>query len=657
MFKNLTVSIDDLAYHDETGYTTIEGWAIDPVSKNPVTVEGSVPILFNRINRPDINHGFNVSRDTEYGFLIQFPGDYRKLKPVFTFKAGDICETYDTGAFDTQLKIQPLKKFYNLLLEAGMPKLKKPWKKETPAPAAAPPQENPDDPNQEWMAHEEDKLWKEPFNETLPDFTLIINADGNPDLEATIRSAKEQIAVPEIIIATSDQTRTAEDGAVQVMTAPTTAQALERAAAAAHGTYLIFAGSGDVLSPHLINEAAWILKENPDTDFIYADEDKIDGAGKRYDLYFKPDYDDLLLRFTNYIMHPLILKKSLYEKAGGIGADGARLENYGLIARAAKNAQRVVHIPKILYHWQKSDAGLMDKLENLTDFEAGAQVLQDIFSTPQTPAVFEISEHDYAYDACYKPDVFPKVSIITGVCDGYSSAEAAKSVEKILGLTDYDDFEILAVNTEFDDSTRRVRTLQDKVSAHETELCSRAAASARGDVLLFVRPGFRPVDMAWLKEMVNLIKLPEIGIVGPKIFNNFYRIDQAGIDVADGRRRALESGSYCRSPGKHFALSAPKEVFAVSDSCMLIEKPLFERLGGFDDALGPKEADIDLCVRAAQAGKKTALQNKVSVSFDSFDNGDGENVPGLTKKYTKQQLDDPYVNANLKNGTAAVGEV
>ena len=51
-----------------------------------------------------------------------------------------------------------------------------------------------------------------------------------------------------------------------------------------------------------LNELAKAVKENPECECIYSDEDKVDETGTRYfDPYFKPDYNIDLLCSVNYI--------------------------------------------------------------------------------------------------------------------------------------------------------------------------------------------------------------------------------------------------------------------------------------------------------------------------------------------------------------------
>ena len=87
---------------------------------------------------------------------------------------------------------------------------------------------------------------------------------------------------------------------------------------------------------------------------IYSDEDKIDEDDKRYDPYFKPDWNPDLLLGQNYISHFSVFKASLVKQLKGLrrGFEGA--QDWDLILRFSEQVDPacIVHIPKVLYHWR-----------------------------------------------------------------------------------------------------------------------------------------------------------------------------------------------------------------------------------------------------------------------------------------------------------------
>jgi GT2 family glycosyltransferase len=96
------------------------------------------------------------------------------------------------------------------------------------------------------------------------------------------------------------------------------------------------------------------------------------------------------------------------------------------------------------------------------------------------------------------------------------------------------------------------------------------------------------------------------GVVGPKLVS----WDDPGVLLALGLGAdrtgvalpLVERGELDQA--QHDGLA---EVFAVPSACLLIRSELFERLGGFDPAMGDVGEDLDLCWRAQVAGARVAV--------------------------------------------------
>ena len=86
---------------------------------------------------------------------------------------------------------------------------------------------------------------------------------------------------------------------------------------------------------------------------IYSDEDKLDLAGRRCDPAFKPDWSPDLFLHRMYTCHLTVVRKEVFESAGGFrtGYEGA--QDYDLLLRVMERTDRISHVPRILYHWRK----------------------------------------------------------------------------------------------------------------------------------------------------------------------------------------------------------------------------------------------------------------------------------------------------------------
>ena len=77
------------------------------------------------------------------------------------------------------------------------------------------------------------------------------------------------------------------------------------------GDYIGFMDNDDELAPNALYEVVKALNEDRAIEFIYTDEDKITTRGKRFDPFFKPNWNETLLLGHNYITHFVVVKNDL----------------------------------------------------------------------------------------------------------------------------------------------------------------------------------------------------------------------------------------------------------------------------------------------------------------------------------------------------------
>lgn len=650
MFKNLSVNIDSVDYDPRTGYTKIIGWGINPVTKNPLHIESDVPALINAVPRVDISDIFGIKRSVPYGFIIQFPGESGLINPVLTFSDGEIEETSSLNAIQNQVKYSFLTKAYKTLVDQGLLKFKK---NEAPQEVVQIPRDQPQTPFSAFIEESEERLWNnEPLEpEDIKDISLIVTVK-NPqkDLKQMLKSiAAQTVPFEEVLVAAPEGVDLSElEKSYPIYTGKTLSEAVNQAALQSKGEYITFIDNGDQLSEHFVDEVLKSFRDNPETDFLYADSDKITGDGERYDLHFKPAFDDILLRSENYILQPVVLSSALFDRIGGMRSEREGLQNYDLILRATKEAKNIKHIPKILYHWNAVDEKVSKKKELMEEYLLGQQMLEDRYKTLDEEVEFDLTEIDYAYDMIHKIGDEGKVSLIIGVPSGFDNRQANATVQNLLNTIDYPNFEILAVNLDsFDDE--RVKNIPDLRSQTKAELYNQAVRFAQGDYLAFIEPGFTPTETTWIDELLQYAALDDVGIVGPYFFNNLYRIDQAGVTISDGKRTRLGEGAYCLSNGYDLRLRLPHEVFAIGDECLIIEKDLFKELEGFDTTLLPTEADIDIAIRARKMGKKSVVHPNVSAQLEGNGFKSETKLTGLLERYKENELQDKLENPVIQD--------
>ena len=129
-------------------------------------------------------------------------------------------------------------------------------------------------------------------------------------------------------------------------------RATNTAAKLASGDFFVLLDQDDELSPDALGELALHLAEQPTTDMLYSDSDKIDENERRYDPHFKPDFSPELLLAYMYAGQTLCIRGTLWNELGGLRPGYEGSQDHDLALRASERARRVGHIPKVLYHWR-----------------------------------------------------------------------------------------------------------------------------------------------------------------------------------------------------------------------------------------------------------------------------------------------------------------
>ena len=129
-------------------------------------------------------------------------------------------------------------------------------------------------------------------------------------------------------------------------------EAINSALALAAGEWMARLDHEDELSPHALYLVAIAINERPGAGILYSDEDMIDAKGRRFDPYFKPDWNPDLPYGRNPISNFGAYRMSLVKEVGGFRVDGEGSQHYDLALRCVERLQtrQIVHIPRVLYH-------------------------------------------------------------------------------------------------------------------------------------------------------------------------------------------------------------------------------------------------------------------------------------------------------------------
>lgn len=443
------------------------------------------------------------------------------------------------------------------------------------------------------------------------------------------------------------------------------------AAAMASGEYLMFCDHDDTLEPDALYE---IVKAVNDTgaDVIYTDEDKVSMDGQHYfDPNFKPDFNLFRLRENNYICHIFVVKKSMTDEIGLLRPEFDGAQDFDFILRCCEKAQKITHIPKVLYHWRcHMDSTAADPSSKAYAYEAGRKAIREHYQRLGIDAKVEMTERPGWYRSHIKIQGNPLISVIIPNKDHIDDLELC--LFSMARKSTYRNYEILIVenNSEQKETFEYYRKLPERypkarVLTWEKEfnysaINNFAAKEAKGEYLLFLNNDVEILTPDWMEEMLQNCQQEDVAAAGAKLYYPDDTIQHAGVVLGLG---GIAGHIMCRAsredPGYFGRMISVQEISAVTAACMMVKKSDFEAVGGFDETFQVAFNDIDLCMKFRNAGKKIIFTPYAELyHYESKSRGledtpekqfrfDKE-VKRFQEKWAKQlEMGDPYYSPNL----------
>ncbi|MDH6364557.1 glycosyltransferase involved in cell wall biosynthesis [Enterococcus sp. PF1-24] len=690
-------NIDKIEKNRKTNELIISGWAFDEANKTATTI--SVPeeqvsnFSVTNLYRSDVIMVHKLSAKEEVGFEIRLTPKNVATLPI-TFGESEIYQLDTKQKFTfTPESESDLTKLLRKTRK-GLGYLKRNGLKRTLQRVQLEQTKNTNENYQQWIAENENwqseailaEIEKFAYQPKISILVPVYNVE-KVWLDKCIESIENQYYSNwELCIAddasTDPEVRRVLDGfanrddRVKVYYRPENghiSKATNSALAIATGEFVALLDNDDELPAVALYEVVKCLNQNPELDLIYSDEDKIDLEGQRFEPAFKPDWSPDLLLGTNYISHLGVYRKSLMDEIGGfrVGYEGA--QDYDLVLRftEATSSQRIAHIPKVLYHWRVLPTSTAaDQSTKGYAFEAGLKAVSEALQRRKISGYATHAAGNGLYDVHYEILKKEKVSIIIPTKNGYEDMK--RCLTSIVDKTDYDNYEIIVADngsTEermFELYQQFGRELGENFSYQTidipfnfSKINNIAAATAKGNYLLFLNNDTEVISPDWLTKMVSFAQLERIGCVGAKLYYPNHTIQHAGVILGLGGAAGHGHHTFPQGDfGYYGKLEINVDYLAITAACLMVKKADFDQVGGFDEELTVAFNDVDLCLKIYELGRNNIWLHGVELfHFESQSRG-YENTPEKQARFQKETAtmetrwqkyidNDPYYNPNL----------
>lgn len=457
--------------------------------------------------------------------------------------------------------------------------------------------------------------------------------------------------------------------------------------AMATGEYVGLLDQDDILHPSVLYEYVRAINEQG-ADYLYCDETTFRSGdiNRMLTMHFKPDYAPDNLRANNYICHFSVFKRTLLEGDELFRTKYDGSQDHDMILRLTDNAQKIVHIPRLMYYWRCHSGSVASGIEAKPyAIEAAKGAVAEhlrkhgyehfkIESTRAFETIFRIR---------YQIIGTPKISIVIPNKD--HTEDLKRCVSSILEKSTYDNYELVIV--ENNSETREIREYytqllgfpyqpgepQHRADGKITVVTFEGAfnysainnlgvRNARGEYLLLLNNDTEVITVNWMEELLMYAQREDVGAVGAKLYYGDKTIQHAGIVIGLGAHRTAGHTHYRQhrqNLGYMGRLCYAQDVSAVTGACLMVKRSLYDEVGGLEEDFAVSLNDVDFCLKLREKGLLNVftpfaeLYHHESVSRGADDSGERaerynrESARFREKWRTQLEKGDPYYNPNF----------
>ncbi len=442
------------------------------------------------------------------------------------------------------------------------------------------------------------------------------------------------------------------------------------AASKSSSHFLAFIDHDDLLAPNAVTEILGVCDDFPDVDLMYSDEDKLNMSGEFVEEYYKPDFSPDHLRSVMYILHLLVISNSLFKELGGLRTEFDGAQDYDLALRASTCARKVVHIPKILYHWRMiPNSTALDLNSKLWALENGKRALADVLSRDVFPGYSEDGLLLGTYRARYPIPIDKRVTLLIlsrgatrNISDKGQISLVINFVESILSKSTYHAFDINIIwsGDSMDPALDSLRSLgclifqyTESGSFNYSKAFNFALSTSKTNDIIVLNDDLEVITPDWIESLIEFSQQPRIGAVGAKLLFEDQTIQHAGMVMGvEGVCGHIFYKNQANEVGYQNFSHLIRNYSCITGAVFATRLDVMGIIGGMDEGYRVEFNDVDVCMRLKEKGYDivyTPYANLFHYENSSFNRSEPDRLDKekFLKRWSKTIQDDPFYNQNL----------
>ena len=298
---------------------------------------------------------------------------------------------------------------------------------------------------------------------------------------------------------------------------------------------------------------------------------------------------------------------------GGVAADKAGAQDYDLFLKLSEQAEKIIHIPEILYHWRASETStsINHSQKEYAD-EAGRLAVTAAIERREIEAKVLPTDLKFFYRTQRDLFLMPLVSVV--IYWDQQDQEPASWLKNLISTTAYTNYEVILLydaGTDMDSLNVYLMSIDQPVKPFAvTELqgiatlYNTALQYCDGDYVAFLSSDVEVTNETWLSALLEYCQRPDTGAVwGHLQCQNSELVELAPLpDIRNTAAwyysRYLQQASILLN-----GLQCPQNTWSVAWECCVVQKEALDRCGGLAfDEFPDLFAIHDLCFQFLERG-------------------------------------------------------